>query len=226
MTAAAEVPQQKGAIARLLDFIEVAGNKVPHPVLMFLYLIIGVIDPVVGPRLRRRERDRDDRRPGRATWSSPTTTRTPPTRARTRATTSTTATTSRSVTIPIRALISVEGIRFIFTSFVAQLRRVRRGRGDVHRADGRGRRRGRRPDGRPDPEARVGLAEAAARLHPRARRDHVVGRVGRGLPDPRPAGRRGVRLDRAAPAGRARGVLRGVGLGVRREPDPRARSTR
>ena len=42
MTAAA-VPQQKGAMARLLDFIEVAGNKVPHPVLMFLYLIIGVI---------------------------------------------------------------------------------------------------------------------------------------------------------------------------------------
>ena len=27
----------------LLDFIERAGNKVPHPVLMFLYLIIGVI---------------------------------------------------------------------------------------------------------------------------------------------------------------------------------------
>jgi len=27
----------------LLDFVEVAGNKVPHPVMMFLYLIIGVI---------------------------------------------------------------------------------------------------------------------------------------------------------------------------------------
>ena len=45
MTAAAATPapEQKGALARLLDFIEVAGNKVPHPVLMFLYLIIGVI---------------------------------------------------------------------------------------------------------------------------------------------------------------------------------------
>ena len=53
MTAAAAAPQQKGAIARLLDFIEVAGNKVPHPVLMFLYLIIGVIVSVVGARLRR-----------------------------------------------------------------------------------------------------------------------------------------------------------------------------
>ena len=43
MTAAAAAPQQKAAIGRLLDFIEVAGNKVPHPVMMFLYLIIGVI---------------------------------------------------------------------------------------------------------------------------------------------------------------------------------------
>ena len=43
MTAAATAPQQKSAIGQLLDFIEVAGNKVPHPVMMFLYLIIGVI---------------------------------------------------------------------------------------------------------------------------------------------------------------------------------------
>ena len=43
MTAATAAPQQKSAIGKLLDFIEVAGNKVPHPVMMFLYLIIGVI---------------------------------------------------------------------------------------------------------------------------------------------------------------------------------------
>ena len=30
-------------LGRLLDIIERAGNKVPHPVVMFLYLIIGVI---------------------------------------------------------------------------------------------------------------------------------------------------------------------------------------
>ena len=30
-------------MGRLLDVIERAGNKVPHPVMMFLYLIIGVI---------------------------------------------------------------------------------------------------------------------------------------------------------------------------------------
>jgi hypothetical protein len=41
MTAAAG-PSRR-AIGRLLDFIEVAGNKVPHPVMMFLYLIIGVV---------------------------------------------------------------------------------------------------------------------------------------------------------------------------------------
>ena len=42
MTAAA-APAQRSAIGRLLDFVEVAGNKVPHPVMMFLYLIIGVV---------------------------------------------------------------------------------------------------------------------------------------------------------------------------------------
>jgi aminobenzoyl-glutamate transport protein len=40
MTAATGAPSQGGG---LLDRIEAIGNKVPHPVLMFLYLIIGVI---------------------------------------------------------------------------------------------------------------------------------------------------------------------------------------
>ncbi len=35
--------QEKPLSERLLDGIEKVGNKVPHPVLMFLYLIIGVI---------------------------------------------------------------------------------------------------------------------------------------------------------------------------------------
>ena len=39
----AETTQTRGFTQRLLDGIEKAGNKVPHPVLMFLYLIIGVI---------------------------------------------------------------------------------------------------------------------------------------------------------------------------------------
>ena len=37
-----ETPK-RGFTQRLLDGIETVGNKVPHPVLMFLYLIIGVI---------------------------------------------------------------------------------------------------------------------------------------------------------------------------------------
>ena len=40
MTAATAAPKQGGS---LLDKVEALGNKVPHPVLMFLYLIIGVI---------------------------------------------------------------------------------------------------------------------------------------------------------------------------------------
>ncbi len=40
MTAAASAPKPRGS---LLDKVEALGNKVPHPVLMFLYLIIGVI---------------------------------------------------------------------------------------------------------------------------------------------------------------------------------------
>src|SRR5262245_7691614 len=40
--AAPTAPEHSG-MARLLDVIERVGNKVPHPVMMFLYLIIGVI---------------------------------------------------------------------------------------------------------------------------------------------------------------------------------------
>ena len=43
MTAATAQLPEHTAMGRLLDVIERAGNKVPHPVMMFLYLIIGVI---------------------------------------------------------------------------------------------------------------------------------------------------------------------------------------
>ena len=43
MTAAVDAIPAKGFSQRMLDGIERLGNKVPHPVLMFLYLIIGVI---------------------------------------------------------------------------------------------------------------------------------------------------------------------------------------
>ena len=41
MTAtAALVPASRSFMERMLDGVERLGNKVPHPVLMFLYLII------------------------------------------------------------------------------------------------------------------------------------------------------------------------------------------
>jgi aminobenzoyl-glutamate transport protein len=44
MTAQTAVePRKRSPIDRLLDTVERVGNKVPHPVLMFLYLMIGVI---------------------------------------------------------------------------------------------------------------------------------------------------------------------------------------
>ncbi len=41
--AAALTPTKKSFSEKMLDGIEKAGNKVPHPVIMFLYLILGVI---------------------------------------------------------------------------------------------------------------------------------------------------------------------------------------
>ena len=41
--AAALTPTKKSFSEKMLDGIEKAGNKVPHPVIMFLYLILGVM---------------------------------------------------------------------------------------------------------------------------------------------------------------------------------------
>ncbi len=38
-----EIPEPRGISQRMLDGIEKVGNKVPHPVLMFLYLIVIVM---------------------------------------------------------------------------------------------------------------------------------------------------------------------------------------
>jgi aminobenzoyl-glutamate transport protein len=118
MTAAAAAPQQKGALARLLDFIEVAGNKVPHPVLMFLYLIIGVVilssalafagvsvtetvvvpDDVTAPPTYYEDTTHPGVNPGDTLDNGFH---------------------KEEVVIPIKALLSIEGIRFIFTTFVS-----------------------------------------------------------------------------------------------------------
>ena len=111
---------QHTAMGRLLDVIERAGNKVPHPVLMFLYLIIGVIvlssvlafmgvsvteeiavpDTVEVAPGYYEDGTQPILEPGADAldyeddWHLET------------------------VTIKVNALLSVEGIRFIFTSFV------------------------------------------------------------------------------------------------------------
>jgi aminobenzoyl-glutamate transport protein len=118
MTAAAAAPQQKGAIARLLDFIEVAGNRVPHPVLMFLYLIIGVIVlstvlALAGVQVTE-EIVVPDAQQVVPNYYEDTTY--PDVNA---GDTLDNGFHKETVTIRIEPLLSVEGIRFIFTSFVS-----------------------------------------------------------------------------------------------------------
>ena len=201
MTAAA-APAQRSAVGRLLDFVEVAGNKVPHPVMMFLYLIIGVIvlsqilyiagvsvtDEIVVP----------DTHPGDARLLRG---HDLPERARSGDILAN-GFHLETVTIPIRGLLTTEGIRFIFTSFVSNFAGfgvvavtfiALMGAG-VAEAGGL--------MARADPQARGGVAQEAAEPDPRARRDHVQRRVRRRLPDPRAARGGRVHVRRAAPARR------------------------
>jgi aminobenzoyl-glutamate transport protein len=113
----ATVPQHT-AMGRMLDVIERAGNKVPHPVLMFLYLIIGVIvlsaalafvgvsvtDEIVVPNTVEvipdyyEDSTQPILEPDNLDYEGDFHLET--------------------VTVPIQSLLSTEGIRFIFTSFV------------------------------------------------------------------------------------------------------------
>jgi aminobenzoyl-glutamate transport protein len=122
MTEATLAQPEPAGSKGFLNLIERAGNKVPHPVLMFLYLIIGVVilssvlafagvsvteeivvpdtvqvipdyyedstTPIIEPEPEELGSGYEDG------WHI------------------------EEVTIPIKGLISVEGIRFIFTSFV------------------------------------------------------------------------------------------------------------
>ncbi|HET8785391.1 MAG TPA: AbgT family transporter [Candidatus Limnocylindrales bacterium] len=118
MTATTAPAPQHTAMGRLLDVIERAGNRVPHPVLMFLYLIIGVIvlsavlavagvsvtEDVVVP-------DTVDVVPGYyEDTTQPILAPIDPDYQGDYH--------IETVTIPVKSLLDVEGIRFIFTSFV------------------------------------------------------------------------------------------------------------
>lgn len=115
MTAATAAPKQGGG--SMLDKIEAIGNKVPHPVLMFLYLIIGVIvlstvlaffnvqvtDTIAVPDQTQVTADfyEDSTQPIFYEY--------PPYGEEWEI---------KEVTIAVHPLLSVEGIRFMFTSFV------------------------------------------------------------------------------------------------------------
>jgi aminobenzoyl-glutamate transport protein len=108
----------RGFTQRLLDGIEKMGNKVPHPVLMFLYLIILVIvlshllylagvsvtEQIAVPASVEvmPEFYEDTTEPGYYTPLEPYDGDYE----------------IQEVTIPVRSLLTVEGIRFIFTSFL------------------------------------------------------------------------------------------------------------
>lgn len=115
MTVAA-APGQRGG-GTLLDRIEALGNKVPHPVLMFLYLIIGVIVlstilAFVGVQVTETIAVPDET-PVSADYYEDTTqpifVEPPPYGDDWHL---------EEVTIAVQPLLSVDGIRFMFTSFV------------------------------------------------------------------------------------------------------------
>jgi aminobenzoyl-glutamate transport protein len=114
----------KGIMQRALDVVERAGNKAPNPVLLFLYLILLVIilsailawagvsvteqiaEPVGYPVQHNYYED-----------TTQVQSQVPPQGNEY----SNVLFTIREETIPVKSLLTIEGIRFIFTSFVANL---------------------------------------------------------------------------------------------------------
>lgn len=118
-TAVSGPGEKQGFTQKLLDGIEKIGNKVPHPVLMFLYLIIivmvlshilylmgvSVTEEIAVPVVTETEGTYyvDSSEPGMVFPAEPYDTQFE----------------IEQQTIAIRSLLSVEGLRFVFTSFVA-----------------------------------------------------------------------------------------------------------
>ena len=210
----------------MLDLIERVGNKVPHPVLMFLYLIIGVIVALDDAGVLERP-------------ASPSTSRSPcrsasppdyfgdpiepivadmPPDARTR-------TSSRKRPSPSRACCpsmacGSSSPRSCPTSRASRWWASRSSRSWAPVSP---RRRGSWTRSSAC-WSRYPPTGARVRAHPRGR--PVERRLRCRLPDPHPAGRRGVHERRAAPAGGPRGVLRGRGLRSSASTCSRAPSTR
>jgi aminobenzoyl-glutamate transport protein len=130
MAQAAAPPENRGFVNRMLDTIEKVGNKVPTPVMMFLYLIIGVIilsavldianvqiteEVIVAPPEMVEQYG-----VGNTTGPALQPVVDDPV-AGTELTDFTYEDdyTVETITVGIRSLLTVDGIRFIFTSFVS-----------------------------------------------------------------------------------------------------------
>ena len=120
-TPAAAAPPPKTFMDRLLDGVETVGNKVPHPVMMFAYLIVFVIvlssilallgvsvtEQIVEPVPYQVTRDFYEDTTQVQTVAPPEGLEYADVHFET-----------REETIPIRGLLTIEGIRFLYTSFV------------------------------------------------------------------------------------------------------------
>jgi aminobenzoyl-glutamate transport protein len=118
---AAEAPERRTFTQKLLDGIEKAGNKVPHPVMMFLYLIafvivlsqilalvgVSVTEVITEPVPIQVEKNYYEDTTQVQSVVPPEGNEYADVQFQT-----------REETIPVKGLLNVTGIRFIFTSFV------------------------------------------------------------------------------------------------------------
>ncbi len=116
--AAAPAAEPQGFTQRLLDKIERAGNKVPHPVIIFLYLIVAIfilstVLSLLGVSITEEILVPESPRIVEATYFGGSL---ESTGVEVRPASGEYVV--QEVTVPVRALLSVDGIRFIFTSFV------------------------------------------------------------------------------------------------------------
>ena len=182
---------------RFLDVIERVGNKVPHPSVIFLILIVGIIVLshvffLLGTTVDYQIID-------------------PLTHE------------IRDATTAVRSLISIEGRRFMLTSVIPELPGIH-GRRHGHRRHGR--RRARRGNGAhqdADQEAGDRFPARHADLHPGVRGNPVQHRRRCRLPGADPARRSRVPERGSTPRGRTRRGLRRRRRRVRREHADQAR---
>ena len=209
-TTAGSAPS-KTFMDKLLDGVETLGNKVPHPVMMFVYLIVFVIvlstilqifgvsvteqvlEPVPVPVEHNFYPDTTqiqiEATQDGLEWSD-------------------THFKPQLETIPDQRPPDDRGHPLPVHVVRPQLPELRRHRRHVHRDDGRRPGRVRRTDGRVDPQAGRRRAARADRVFDHPGRRPVERRLGRWVSDPDSARRRGVRQSEAQPDRRPGGGFR------------------